>query len=86
MFERIVSAWNRNDASRCAAEFADDASLINPFGQEARGSAAIAGLYGEYSSTMLKGTMTTYTTSHSRGGRTAGSRRRHTVHRQYLRA
>jgi len=66
LFDRFIAAWNRNDARGCAGEFAADGSLINPFGQEARGSEAIAGLYAEYFATMLKGTTTTFTRSNIR--------------------
>lgn len=66
LFDRFIAAWNRNDARGCAGEFAADGCLINPFGQEARGSEAIAGLYAEYFATMLKGTTTTFTSSNIR--------------------
>ena len=66
LFDRFIAAWNRNDARGCAGEFAADGSLINPFGQEARGAEAIAGLYAEYFATMLKGTTTTFTISNIR--------------------
>ena len=66
VFDRFIAAWNRNDARGCADEFAADGSLINPFGQEACGSEAIAGLYAEYFATMLKGTTTTFTRSNIR--------------------
>ena len=65
-FDRFIAAWNRNDAGGCAGEFAVDGSLINPFGEEARGAEVIGGLYAEYFATMLKGSTSTYTTSHIR--------------------
>jgi len=66
VFDRFIAAWNRNDARGCAGEFAADGSLINPFGQEARGSEAIARIYAEYFATMLKGTTTRFAMSHIR--------------------
>ncbi|SRR6266540_592891 len=66
LFDRFIAAWNRNDARACAADFAADGSLINPFGEEARGSEAIAGLYARYFATMLEGTTTTFTNSNIR--------------------
>jgi len=66
LFDRFIAAWNRNDARGCASEFAVDGSLINPFGQEARGAEAIAGLYADYFTTMLKGSTPTFRSSNIR--------------------
>ena len=55
----LTSAWKRNDGATFAANFTDDGSLINPFGERADGRAAVTAMYTEYFGGMLAGTTTT---------------------------
>jgi uncharacterized protein (TIGR02246 family) len=58
-FERLCKAWETNDAAEVGGLFADDGTLINPFGQRADGRDAVTAMYGEYFAGMLGGTSTT---------------------------
>ncbi len=58
-FDRFCATWKTNDGAAVANFFAEDGSLINPFGQRADGRAAIAAIYTEYFAGMLRGTSTT---------------------------
>jgi uncharacterized protein (TIGR02246 family) len=49
-----------------AAFFADDGSLINPFGERADGREALTAMYSEYFGGMLKGTTTSISLTHLR--------------------
>lgn len=62
----FADAWSANDGDALADSFADDGSLINPFGQRADGRAAIAEMYSTYFAGMLKGTTTSITLEHVR--------------------
>ena len=59
MFERYAAAWETNDGGAVADFFAEEGTLINPFGALADGRAAVAGMYSEYFAGMLRGTSTT---------------------------
>jgi uncharacterized protein (TIGR02246 family) len=53
-------AWARGDAHARAAVWADDASLINPFGVEAQGRTAIETLFKQEDAGFAKGTTHTF--------------------------
>jgi uncharacterized protein (TIGR02246 family) len=53
--EDLAAAWNKNDYKAMAAQFADDADLINPLGRVAKGRAEIEKLYKEEQTTSFKG-------------------------------
>src|SRR6266516_7630293 len=57
--DRFAAAWKTNDGATVAGFFAEDGSLINPFGQRADGRTAVAAMYAEYFGGMLRGTSTT---------------------------
>ena len=57
-FAKLAEAWGANDGRAFAGYFADDGSLINPFGERADGRAALTAMYSEYFAGMLKGTTT----------------------------
>jgi len=57
-YEKLVAAWRANDGAAFAAFFAEDGSLINPFGERADGQDALRTMYSEYFGGMLKGTTT----------------------------
>lgn len=61
--DRCAAAWETNDGAAVAAFFTEDGSLINPFGQRADGRAAVAAMYSEFFSGMLRGTTTTVSLS-----------------------
>jgi uncharacterized protein (TIGR02246 family) len=65
-FEKLARAWGDNDGTRFAGYFADEGSLINPFGKRADGRAALASMYGDYFAGMLRGTTTTIALTHVR--------------------
>jgi len=52
----FVAAWNAHDAAKMAATFAEDGDLINPFGQGAKGRAAIEKFFEKEQTTAMKGT------------------------------
>ena len=58
-FERVAARWKTNDGAEFASTFAEDASLINPFGERADRRAAIGNMYSEYFAGMLQRTSTT---------------------------
>jgi len=59
-FLKLVSdSWRANDGKAFASFFAEDGSLINPFGERADGRQAVATMYGTYFDGMLRGTSTT---------------------------
>jgi uncharacterized protein (TIGR02246 family) len=57
--DRFCAAWKTNDAATVGGFFAEDGSLINPFGQRADGRPAVVAMYSEYFKGMLGGTSTT---------------------------
>jgi uncharacterized protein (TIGR02246 family) len=58
-YDRFAANWKTNDGAAVATDFVEDGSLINPFGQAARGRPALAAMYAEYFAGMLRGTTTT---------------------------
>jgi len=54
--DQWCAAWNSHDAKRMAAFFAADGDLVNPFGREARGTAAIEKLFTEEQAGPMAGT------------------------------
>jgi uncharacterized protein (TIGR02246 family) len=54
--EQFEAAWNRNDAKRLAAFFADDGDIINPGGRIARGKTEVEKLFTEEQNGAFKGT------------------------------
>jgi uncharacterized protein (TIGR02246 family) len=69
-FQDVIDAWATNDGATVADLFADDGSLINPFGDRADGRAAIATMYAEFFGGMLQGTTTTFELGTVRAGGT----------------
>jgi uncharacterized protein (TIGR02246 family) len=65
-FEKLVAAWKSNDGAAFAACFAEDGSLINPFGERADGRLALDAMYSEYFAGMLQGTTTTINLARAR--------------------
>jgi uncharacterized protein (TIGR02246 family) len=59
-WQQFSDAWARGDAHARAALWAEDASLINPFGIEARGRAAIEKLFAQENAGFAKGTTHTF--------------------------
>jgi uncharacterized protein (TIGR02246 family) len=59
LFHSFADRWKSNDGQALASCFAEDGSLINPFGQRANGREAIAAMYSDYFGGMLNGTSTT---------------------------
>lgn len=57
----FATAWKANDGSALAGFFAEDGTLVNPFGQRADGRHAVAGMYSDYFGGMLAGTSTSIT-------------------------
>ena len=55
----FADAWKANDGSRLGGFFAEDGTLVNPFGQLADGREAVTAMYTEYFGGMLAGTSTT---------------------------
>jgi uncharacterized protein (TIGR02246 family) len=55
----FAEIWASNDGRALAELFAEDGSLINPFGDRADGREAIGSMYREYFAGMLAGTTTT---------------------------
>jgi uncharacterized protein (TIGR02246 family) len=64
--DRLAAAWSGNDGTAVAAFFAEDGSLINPFGERADGREALTAMYSEYFAGMLKGTTTSISLTHLR--------------------
>jgi len=65
-FEEFAQAWNRNDGAGLGAFFADEGTLINPFGDRADGREAVSAMYSEYFGGMLAGTSTEITLTNVR--------------------
>ncbi len=51
---QFAVAWNRHDPAAMAAFFAPGATLINPFGREAKGAAEIQKLFEEEHASVMK--------------------------------
>ena len=66
LFERFADRWSDHDGTGVAALFAEDGSLVNPFGQRADGRAAVGEMYSQYFDSMLKGTSVSTRTEHVR--------------------
>jgi uncharacterized protein (TIGR02246 family) len=64
--DKLAAAWSANDGAAFAAFFAEDGSLINPFGERADGREALTAMYSEYFGGMLKGTTTSISLTHLR--------------------
>ena len=64
--DKLAAAWSANDGSVFSAFFAEDGSLINPFGERADGREALTAMYSEYFGGMLKGTTTSISVTHLR--------------------
>jgi len=64
--KKLAAAWSANDGTAFATFFAEDGSLINPFGERADGREALTAMYSEYFAGMLKGTTTSIRLSHLR--------------------
>jgi uncharacterized protein (TIGR02246 family) len=64
--KKVAAAWSANDGTAFAAFFAEDGSLINPFGERADGGEALTAMYSEYFGGMLKGTTTSISLTHVR--------------------
>src|ERR1044071_9921784 len=60
-FDRAAQVWQANDGGAFAHLFAEDGSLINPFGERADGRGAVGAMYSEYFKGMLSGTSTSTT-------------------------
>ena len=56
----FVTAWNKHDAKAMAATWANDGSLINPFGRLASGRAEVEKLLSEEHKTVMAGTTYTF--------------------------
>ena len=52
----FAAGWNAHDAKKMAAVWADDGSLINPFGQKAQGRAGIEKFFEAEQAGPMKGT------------------------------
>lgn len=64
--EGFESAWNRHDPKAMTAYFADDARLVNPFGEQADGRAQINELIQKEQSSALKSSHVDFTTDRVR--------------------
>ncbi|TAM44122.1 MAG: SgcJ/EcaC family oxidoreductase [Acidobacteria bacterium] len=60
VWQQFSDAWARGDARGRAALWAEDASLINPFGVQAHGRAAIEKVFEQESAGFAKGTTQTF--------------------------
>lgn len=60
VWQQFSDAWGRGDAHARAAVWAEDASLINPFGIEAHGRTAIEKLFEQETAGFAKGTTHTF--------------------------
>jgi uncharacterized protein (TIGR02246 family) len=60
VWQQFSDAWARGDAHARAALWAEDASLINPFGVEVHGRAAIEKLFEQENAGFAKGTTHTF--------------------------
>src|SRR5689334_14439163 len=65
-FTQFSAAWQTHDGAALGRWFAEDGSLINPFGERAEGRSAVAAMYANYFKGMLAGTTTTVSLSHAR--------------------
>jgi uncharacterized protein (TIGR02246 family) len=59
--KRFTEAFNRFDPAEVAAFWAEDGTVITPFGTWGEGRAGVAKAYGEDAATILKGTTSTFT-------------------------
>ncbi len=66
LFDKVSEGWNKQDGMAAAAAFTDDASLMSPMGEEARGREAIAKMFNEVVSVLLPKSKTSQTVSHVR--------------------
>ena len=55
----FFAAWNKNDVAGLTSFWADDATLINPFGRVAHGKAEIQQLFTDEQTTVFKGSVAT---------------------------
>ena len=60
VWQQFSDTWARGDAHARAALWAEDGSLINPFGVEARGRAAVEKVFEEEQAGFAKGTTHTF--------------------------
>lgn len=60
VFQKFSDAWARGDAPARAALWAEDASLINPFGVKAHGRAAIEKVFEQENAGFARGTTHTF--------------------------
>jgi uncharacterized protein (TIGR02246 family) len=60
VWQQFSEAWARGDAHARAALWAEDASLINPFGVQAHGRAAIEKVFEQENAGFAKGTTHTF--------------------------
>lgn len=60
VWQQFSDAWARGDAAGRAALWAEDASLINPFGVQAEGRPAITKLFEQENAGFAKGTTHTF--------------------------
>jgi len=60
VWQQFSDAWARGDAHARAALWAEDASLINPFGVEAHGRVAIEKIFEQEQAGFAKGTTHTF--------------------------
>jgi uncharacterized protein (TIGR02246 family) len=60
VWQQFSDAWARGDAHARAALWAEDATLINPFGVEAHGRAAIEKVFEQENAGFAKGTTHTF--------------------------
>ncbi len=60
VWQQFSDAWARGDAHARAALWAEDATIINPFGIEARGRAAIEKVFEQETAGFAKGTTQTF--------------------------
>lgn len=60
VWQQFSDTWARGDAHARAALWAEDASLINPFGVEAHGRAAIEKVFEQETAGFAKGTTQTF--------------------------
>ena len=61
LFDRFSQCWATVGGTALGDYFTEDGTLINPFGEMAKGRGAVAALYGEYFGTILRGTTTAVT-------------------------
>ncbi len=66
LFVKFSDGWNKQDGMAMAATYAEDASLIDPMGEEARGREAIANLLNKAVSVFLRESKSDHTVNHIR--------------------